>query len=82
MEEKYTDMGEVADYIPELKKQDPNKIGIAAIEDGELICSGDTEDKFSIQSVVKVILYAIALENFTVDELKKYVGLKPSSKAF
>ena len=47
-----------------------------------MICSGDTEDKFSIQSVVKVILYAIALENFTVDELKKYVGLKPSSKAF
>lgn len=79
---KYIDMGEVADYIPELKKQDPNKIGIAVIEDGELICSGDSEDRFSIQSVVKVILYAVALENFTVDELKKYVGLKPSSKAF
>ncbi len=79
---KYTDMGEVADYIPELKKQDPNKIAIATVEDGEILCSGDYEDRFSIQSVVKVILYSIALENFTIEELKKYVGLKPSSKAF
>lgn len=79
---KYTGFGSVADYIPELKKQNPENIAISVIEDAEVLSSGDADLRFSIQSVVKVILYSIALEHFDLDEIKKYVGLKPSSKPF
>lgn len=78
----YTNFGKVADYIPELKKQNPENIAVVAIQDGEILCSGDSEVRFSIQSVVKVILYSIALEHFEISEIKEYVGLKPSSKPF
>lgn len=79
---EFTKYGRVADYIPELKKVNHDNLAIATLENGQLLCSGDTEVRFSIQSVVKVILYSIALEHFSLVELKKHVGLKPSSKAF
>ncbi|MBU5669903.1 glutaminase A [Peptoniphilus sp. MSJ-1] len=79
---KYLHEGAVADYIPELAKVDANKIAISVIENDELHSVGDSKVKFSIQSVVKVILYSIAMDNYSVDELKKYVGVKPSAKAF
>lgn len=79
---KYLHEGAVADYIPELAKVDANKIAISVIEDGNLVSIGDSKVKFSIQSIVKVILYSIAMDNYDMDELKKYVGVKPSAKAF
>lgn len=79
---KYLHEGAVADYIPELAKVDPNKIAITTIEDGNTVSVGDSKNKFSIQSIVKVILYAIAMENYKVSELKKYVGVRPSAKPF
>ena len=74
--------GNVADYIPELKKVDPNKIAISVIEDDKYISVGDCEQKFSSQSIIKVILYSLALENYRMDVLKQYVGVKPSAKPF
>lgn len=79
---KYLHEGAVADYIPELAKVDANKIAISVIENDELHSVGDSKVKFSIQSIVKVMLYSIAMDNYSVDELKKYVGVKPSAKAF
>ncbi|WBW49805.1 glutaminase A [Peptoniphilus equinus] len=79
---KYTRYGEVADYIPELKKQNFQNVALAVIQNGEALYAGEVDTPFSIQSIVKVILYALALENYTVDELKRNVGLKPSAKPF
>lgn len=79
---KYLHEGAVADYIPELAKVEANKVAISAIEDGKLTSVGDSKIKFSIQSIVKVILYALAMKNYKVAELKKYVGVRPSAKPF
>ena len=79
---KYLHEGAVADYIPELAKVDANKLAISTIEDGNIYSVGDSKVRYSIQSIVKVILYALAMENYKVSELKKYVGVRPSAKPF
>lgn len=79
---KYLHEGAVADYIPELARVDTNKLSISAIEDGNILSVGDSKVRFSIQSIIKVILYALAMENYKVSELKKYVGVRPSAKPF
>lgn len=80
---KYYDYGKVADYIPELAKEDKTKSAISFMDkDGTLYNVGDTAYRFSIQSVVKVVIYLCVLENYEFEEIKKYVGLKPSSKPF
>lgn len=79
---KYLHEGAVADYIPELARVDANKVAISTIEDGNILSVGDSKVRFSIQSIIKVILYALAMENYKVSELKKYVGVRPSAKPF
>ena len=79
---KYLHEGAVADYIPELARVDANKLAISTIEDGNIYSVGDSKVRFSIQSIIKVILYAMAMENYRVSELKKYVGVRPSAKPF
>ena len=79
---KYLHEGAVADYIPELARVDANKLAISTIEDGNIYSVGDSKVRFSIQSIIKVILYALAMENYKVSELKKYVGVRPSAKPF
>lgn len=79
---KYLHEGAVADYIPELARVEANKLAISTIEDGNVYSVGDSKIKFSIQSIIKVILYALAMENYKVSELKKYVGVRPSAKPF
>lgn len=53
--------GRVSDYIPELAQVDPGKFGIALITvKGEKYAVGDVDETFSIQSISKVFLLAMA----------------------
>ena len=55
--------GKVADYIPALAQVDPDKLGIAfADADGRVWGAGDCDEPFSIQSISKVFMLALALE--------------------
>jgi glutaminase len=77
-----TDRGEVAAYIPELAKVDPDQFGIAvALPDGTVHAAGDAEVPFSVQSVSKVFMLAIALGRLG-DGLWSRVGREPSGLAF
>lgn len=77
-----TDRGDVADYIPELAKVDPDQFGIAvAMADGSLHLAGDAETPFSIQSVSKVFALALALGRVG-DQLWRRVGREPSGQSF
>jgi glutaminase len=74
--------GKVADYIPALAKVDPDKLGIAfADKDGRLWGAGDCSEAFSIQSISKVFMLALALERFG-PKLWDRVGREPSGSAF
>lgn len=75
--------GEVASYIPELAKADPDQIAIAvATLDGEVHAVGDADHEFTIQSVSKPFAYAAALDRLGRKEMLKRVGVDPTGEAF
>ena len=74
--------GKVADYIPALAEVDPKRFGIAAAtRDGEVYCAGDADVAFSIQSISKVFVLALALEREGAS-LWDAVGREPSGTPF
>lgn len=75
--------GAPADYIPELAKVDPSLFGIAVTTiDGHTHAVGDASQLFTIQSVSKAFVYAMAIEICGQEEVAKYVGVEPSGEAF
>lgn len=77
------DSGELADYIDELAAADPDKLGVAlCTTSGNLYSVGDDDYEFTIQSISKPFVYALALEELGAAEVHKYVGVEPSGEAF
>lgn len=77
------DKGEVASYIPELLKADPQWFGIALITvDGHVYQVGDSRQPFTIQSISKAVTYGIALEDNGVETVLRKVDVEPSGEAF
>ncbi|GAA5173984.1 glutaminase A [Niveibacterium umoris] len=75
--------GEVASYIPELTKADPDWFGICVVTvDGVAYTAGDTAQRFTIQSVSKPFVYATALADKGRDFVGRRVGVEPSGDAF
>ena len=60
--------GEVASYIPELARVDPDRFGICIVMvDGTSYEVGDTRLRFTIQSMSKPLTYAMALDELGPD---------------
>lgn len=79
----YFDYGKVADYIPELAKENKYRAGAVIIDKGgEIHEIGDCDYRFTMQSIIKVILYLCVLENYDLEYVKTFVGVKPSAKPF
>jgi len=75
--------GEVATYIPELGKADPDGFGICvATADGRIFEAGDSDQLFTIQSISKPFTYGMALEVYGQDKVSSHVGVEPSGDAF
>jgi glutaminase len=75
--------GEVATYIPELAKADPNWFGISLVTtDGHVYEIGDSRIPFTIQSISKPFVYGLALEDHGVDKVLERIGVEPSGEAF
>lgn len=75
--------GRVASYIPELGKADPNWFGISLVTlDGRTFDVGDVHQKFTIQSISKVFVYGMALEDYGRENLIKKVGVEPTGDPF
>lgn len=75
--------GKCADYIPELGHADPARLGLSIYtRSGERWSLGDTDKRFTIQSISKVISLAVALEVVGFDRVFDRVGMEPSGDAF
>jgi glutaminase len=75
--------GELADYIPELSKVEPDQFGIAlGLPSGRVIAVGDAQVPFTIQSVSKAFTYALLVDLIGIEETAKVVGVQPSNEPF
>jgi len=75
-------VGEVADYIPKLGKVDPEKFGICLTDMDNIHYSiGDYDEKFSIQSIAKVLSLCL-LYNKKGEEIWQRVDVEPSGTPF
>jgi glutaminase len=77
------DEGEVATYIPELTKANPDWFAIClATNDGHLYEIGDSERPFTIQSISKPFVYGLAIEDRGRDAVLRRIGVEPTGDAF
>lgn len=75
--------GKVASYIPELAKTPSSHLGACVMTmQGEYICVGDWQHRFTLQSVSKTITLILALQLVGVDELFSKIGVEPTGDAF
>ncbi|KAE8763106.1 glutaminase A [Georgenia thermotolerans] len=75
--------GDVATYIPELAQVDPDKFGLAvAALDGVVYTAGDAEQPFTIQSVSKPFVMALAIQDRGLEGLLSVVGVEPTGDPF
>lgn len=80
---EHTSAGKVADYIPELAKAKASDFGICVKNmSGEKLSFGETEKRFSIQSISKVINLAASLKFLGFRETFSHVKMEPSGDAF
>ncbi|MBA3661783.1 MAG: glutaminase A [Gammaproteobacteria bacterium] len=75
--------GKNADYIPELAKVNPAYFAIAiATPNGELIAAGDADVPFAIESISKIFVYGLALEDYDENWITEKVGLNATGFPF
>ena len=76
------DAGKVASYIPELENVNPNKFGVhlTTIDNGHY-SFGDADEKFSIQSIAKVLALTLAFQ-LEDEKLWNRIGFEPSGTPY
>jgi len=79
---KYTEDGNVANYIPELAKADINDFAISIMSDEGLFSVGESDRMFTMQSVVKPVILLLALMDNGVESVRNLVGAESTGKPF
>src|ERR1041385_4648409 len=75
--------GNVATYIPELAKANPDWFGICLVTaSGAIYEAGDSRQRFTIQSISKPFVYGLALEDHGRAAVLSKVGVEPTGDAF
>ncbi len=75
--------GVLANYIPELAKVDPSKLGIVLTTvDGYQYRFGDTDTFFTLQSVSKPFVYGMAIQDYGINKVLEKISVEPSGDAF
>ncbi|MGE8377142.1 MAG: glutaminase A [Sphingobacterium sp.] len=76
-------MGKVADYIPELGKANAQSIALSVVNnDGTLVSAGDIHQKFTIQSISKIIALMIAVQENGEKAVFEKMGYFGTDKPF
>ncbi|AWS44222.1 glutaminase A [Streptosporangium sp. 'caverna'] len=75
--------GEVANYIPQLKRVPPEQFAIVVCTvDGQRFSIGDSSVGFCVQSVCKPVNYSLTLEEHGAETVHRHVGREPSGRGF
>lgn len=80
---RHEDGGELNDTPFTLAQADPDRLGVAvATVEGVLSAAGDSEDEYSIQSIAKAFVYAMAIAEHGHERVLRTVDVEPSGEAF
>uniref|UniRef100_A0A8C8DV74 glutaminase n=1 Tax=Oryzias sinensis TaxID=183150 RepID=A0A8C8DV74_9TELE len=75
--------GQVADYIPQLAKFSPDLWAVSLCTvDGQRHTVGDTKVPFCLQSCVKPLKYAVAVNDHGTQYVHSFIGKEPSGLRF
>ncbi|KAM3607391.1 uncharacterized protein V6R79_006924 [Siganus canaliculatus] len=75
--------GQVADYIPQLAKFSPDLWAVSLCTvDGQRHTVGDTKVPFCLQSCVKPLKYAVAVNDHGTEYVHSFIGKEPSGLRF
>jgi len=75
--------GVVADHLPELSQADPDWFGLCAVtRDGTMVEAGDSHIAFTVQSIAKPLILALALEDHDADTILHKIGVEPTGERF
>ena len=79
----FATQGKVADYIPELGKMTADAIAFSVVDaNGKVISVGDTNKKFTMQSISKIIALMVAVQENGEETIFKNMGYFGSDKPF
>jgi len=79
----FATQGKVADYIPELGKMSADAIAFSVVDtNGKVINVGDTDKKFTMQSISKIIALMVAVQENGEEAVFKNMGYFGSDKPF
>lgn len=79
----FTRYGKPAGYIQELAKQEPSRLGVAVCDlEGRIVSAGDCQELFTMQSIAKLIVLILAIEQNGFDYVFSKVGMEPTGDAF
>lgn len=77
------DDGEIVDDIPDLDAADPDLLAAAVCTiSGNIYSAGDDDIEFTIQSISKSFVYALAVQELGRDKIFETVGMEPSGEPF
>ncbi len=82
---KYTSLSEGSPYVCDggVTKVDPDRFGICTVSvDGRVQAVGDWQYPFLLQSISKVFVYGLALEDHGRDYVRRRVDVEPSGGPF
>lgn len=75
--------GQVASYIPELKKANPKDVAVAIVDKyHQCFSAGLSKKRFTIQSVSKIITLIYALERYGETEVFNHIGVEQTADPF
>ena len=75
--------GELSTVYPVLASADPTAFGLCvAGVSGEVVASGETDQGFTIMSVAKPFVFALACEALGVEEVRARIGVNATGLAF
>jgi glutaminase len=75
--------GKVAHHLPELSMADPDWFGLCAVTgDGTTLEAGDSRIAFTVQSIAKPLILALALEDHGADTILHKIGVEPTGERF
>ncbi len=80
---EYTKQGNVATYIPELAKANPDELGVYVVTlDKQEYFAGDYDKKFTMQSISKVLTLILSLMDNGESKVFEKVGMEPTGDSF